>query len=197
MPLNWHYIIAKLPCIKKYKQAENILKAIKRCGSAAIDSGAVPGAVVTLKVDYRTHSHAQSLIAIVYNVKKTGGILVCCDHGVITHSGTNADYWVPMDKYRIFARKEEGCPLRAELAAVCQMIFSGESDPKTCPRILYSKLHERSINATSLVKRGKGCKCKNGWCGKAYGCKKKESNATVGALVMVIAVSEDTDDNTS
>ena len=86
MPLNWHDIIAKLPCIKKYKQAENILKAIKRCGSAAIDSGAVPGAVVTLKVDYRTHSHAQSLIAIVYNVKKTGGILVCCDHGVITHS---------------------------------------------------------------------------------------------------------------
>jgi hypothetical protein len=72
---------------------------MKHCGNAAMESGAAPGAVVTLKVDYRTHSHAQGLLAIVYIVKKTGGILVCCDHGVITHSGTKREYWVPFDKY--------------------------------------------------------------------------------------------------
>jgi hypothetical protein len=65
---------------------------MKRCGNAAIVSVAEPGTVVTLKVDYRTHSHAQGLIAIIFDVKKTGGILVCCEHGVITHSGTKGNY---------------------------------------------------------------------------------------------------------
>jgi hypothetical protein len=158
---------------KNKRQASTALKEMKRYGNAAIESGAEAGAVCTLKVDYQTHSHAQGLVAIVHDVKKTGSILVCCDHGVITHSGTKGDYWVPVDKYKIVARKEEGCPLPADLAAVRQMVLSGQFDPKPCPRISYSKLHELSIDATSPVKRGKGCKYKNGVCGKACGCKKK------------------------
>jgi hypothetical protein len=62
---------------------------------------------------------------------------VCCDHGVITHSGAKGNYWVPVDKYVIVARKEEGCPLPAELAAVHHMVLSGEFDLKSCPRISY------------------------------------------------------------
>jgi uncharacterized protein YbjQ (UPF0145 family) len=77
---------------KNTKQRERAMKEIKKCGAAALELGAAPGAVVTLKVDYRTHSHAQGLIAIVYDVKATGGILFCCEHGVITHSGTSGDY---------------------------------------------------------------------------------------------------------
>ncbi len=144
------------------KQEASALKEIKRCGNAAIVLGAELGAVVTLKVDYRTHSHAQGLIAIIFDVKKTGGILVCCDHGVITHSGTKGNYWVPLDKYVIVARKEEECPLPAELA-----------DPKSCPQISYSRLHKRSINASSPVKRTMGCRYKNEVCGKACGCNQK------------------------
>jgi hypothetical protein len=155
------------------KQEASALKEMKRCGNAAIVLGAEPGAVVTLKVDYRTHSHAQGLIAIIFDVKKTGGILVCCDLGLITHSGTKGKYWVPVDKYVIVARKEEGCPHPAELAAVCHMILSGEFNPKSCPWISYSKLHERNINASSPVKRTMGCRCKNGVCGKACGCSQK------------------------
>ncbi len=156
---------------KKQKASE--LKEMKRCGNAAIVSGAEPGAVVTLKVDHRMHSHAQGLIAIIFDVKKTGGILVCCKYGVITHSGTKGNYLVPVDKYVIVARKEEECPLPAELAAVCHMVLSGEFNPKSCPWISYAKLHERSINASSPVKRTMGCRCKNGVCGKAWGCNQK------------------------
>ena len=139
-----------------------------------MESGAAPGVVVTLKVDYRTHSQAQGLLAIVYDVKKTGGILVCCDHGVITHSGTKTDYWVPVDKYRIVAQKDEGCPLPAELTSVCEMVLTGQFNPKLCSRISYAKLHEMTTSATSPIKIGKGCKRKNGICGKACGCKKKK-----------------------
>jgi hypothetical protein len=155
------------------KQEASSLNEMKRFGNAAIVSGPEPGAVITLKVDYRTHSHAQVLIAIIFDVKKTGGILVCCNHGVITHSGTKGNYWVHVDKYVIVARKEEGCPLPAELAAVCHMGLSGEFDPKSCLWISYSKLHERSINASSPVKRRMGCRCKNRVCGKACGCYQK------------------------
>ena len=67
----------EIALFKKNKQAVQAAKEIKKCGRAAIESGAAPGAVVTLKVDYRTHSHGQGLLAIVYDVKQTGGILVC------------------------------------------------------------------------------------------------------------------------
>ena len=79
---------------------------MKLCGAVAKADGATIGAVVSLKVDYCTPSHANGLLGVVYAVKEeTGGILVCCEHGVITHSGAKADYWVPCDKYRIVAKK--------------------------------------------------------------------------------------------
>jgi hypothetical protein len=88
-------IRAKAMEMKNRRQEENM----KLYGTAAIASGATVGAVVSLKIDYRTHSHANGLLGVIYAVKETTrGILVCCEHGVITHSGTNADYWVPSDK---------------------------------------------------------------------------------------------------
>jgi hypothetical protein len=84
------------------KQESQAIKAMKQCGRAAQAAGAGIGAVVSLKVDYRTHSHVQGLLAIVYEMKEsTGGILVCCEHRVITHDGSRKDYWVPYDKYDI------------------------------------------------------------------------------------------------
>ncbi len=40
------------------QQVASAEKKMRRCGAAAICNGAEPGTVVTLKVDYRTHSHA-------------------------------------------------------------------------------------------------------------------------------------------
>jgi len=61
---------------KNCKQEQN---AMKGCGV---------GAIVSLKVEYRTNCHAPGLMAIVFAVRKeTGGIRVCCEHDVITHSG--------------------------------------------------------------------------------------------------------------
>jgi hypothetical protein len=76
------------------KQESQAIKAIKQCGRAAQAAGAGIDAVVSLKVDYPTHSsHVQGLLAIVYEMKEsTGDILVCCEHGVITHDGSRKDY---------------------------------------------------------------------------------------------------------
>ena len=92
---------------KNCKQDSQAIKATKQCGRAALAVGAGIGAVVSLKLDYRTHLHAQGLLAIVYEMKeRTGGILVCCEHVVINHDGTTKDYWVPYDKYQVCKQRQ-------------------------------------------------------------------------------------------
>jgi hypothetical protein len=71
---------------KNRKQEESAKKTMKRCGDAALKAGISPGAVVTLQVDYRTPYNPEGLVVIVFDVQpRTGGIKVCCQHGVITH----------------------------------------------------------------------------------------------------------------
>ena len=95
------------------KQESQAIKAMKQCGRAAQAAGAGIGAVVSLKVDYHTHSHMQGLLAIVYEMKEsTGGILVCCEHGVVTHDGSRKDYWVPYDKYDVMQGHRTHAQLR-------------------------------------------------------------------------------------
>jgi hypothetical protein len=52
--------------MKNRKQEHNDLKAMKQCGTALMKSGCGKGAIVTLKVDYRTNCHAPGLLAIVF-----------------------------------------------------------------------------------------------------------------------------------
>jgi hypothetical protein len=138
-----------------------------------VRNGAEPGMVVTLKVDYRTHSHAQGLIGVVFGVKPTGGIKVCCEHGIITHSGGPGVYWVPVDKYVVKAKVHKFIPLTDALYAVQNMVLDGNFDEAKAPTISYSKLHEIMIGATSPAKKAPGCKCKNGKCGNQCGCRRK------------------------
>ena len=174
--------------MKNRRQEENAIKAMKLCGAVAVADGVAVGAVVSLKVDYRTHSHANGLLGVVYAVKEgTGGILVCCDHGVITHSGTKGDYWVPYDKYRVVAKKEEVIPLPDAIEQVRNMVLAGKYDANTQNRISYAKLHDILIQSSSPVKKGKGCTCRKG-CKKSCGCKKRGSNVTVDVSAMAIAM---------
>jgi hypothetical protein len=94
------------------KHETSAVKAMKVCGRAALKSGVGIGALVSLKVDYHTHCHAQGLFAIVYRFQENlGGILVCCEHGIITHDGSTKDYWVPYDKYRVIAGNDSTFPI--------------------------------------------------------------------------------------
>ena len=157
---------------KNAKQKASAEKEILRLGTVAVDSGAAKGAVVSLHVDYRTNAHAQALVAIIYDVKKTGGVLVCSEHGIITHDGSANDYWVPADKYRVVAKYDEKIPLPDELIQVRDLVLTDTFDPTGPPRISYNKLHEVMIGATSPLKRKKGCGCKGGRCGNNCGCKR-------------------------
>jgi len=116
---------------------------MKQCGRAAQAAGSGIGAVVSQKVDYHTHSHAQGLLAIVYEMKEnTGGILVCCEHGVITDDGSRKDYWVPYDKYDVKARAQDKCPIEEALLSVRNLVLEGKYNSTDQRRISYSKYHE-------------------------------------------------------
>ncbi len=147
-------------------------------------SGCGKGAIVTLKVDYRTNCHAPGLLAIVFDFKlETEGILVCCEHVLITHDGSVGEYWVPYDKYKVSASRDPTLPFAYELQKVRDMILSGEYNPKEQKRISFSKCVYKEVNSTSPGKRTKGCGCKRG-CNKSCGCKKKVQSITVGVSVM-------------
>jgi hypothetical protein len=168
---------------KNTKQQESAKKAMKQCGDAALKTGISPGAVVTLQVDYRTCYNPEGLVAIVYVVQpRTGGVRVCCQHGVITHDGSKGNYWVPADKYVVKALVGTFLPLPDDLAQVQKMVEDGEFMEKEhqMPRISYSKMHQLQIDANSPIKKSKGCGCKKGKCGKNCGCKKKNMSCHSG-----------------
>jgi hypothetical protein len=159
---------------KNRKQEKSAIKAMKVCGQAALESGVGIGALVSLKVDYCTHCHAQGLLALVYRFQEnSGGILVCCEDGIITHDGTSNDYWVPYDKYRVIARNETTFPISNKLQAMRDKVLTGYFvDDKITPRISFSKYFDIDLGTTSPVKKAKGRSCKKG-CNEGCGCKKK------------------------
>ncbi len=111
---------------------------------------------------------------IVYRFqKKSGGILVCCEHGIITHDGTSKDYWVPYNNYRAIARNDTTFPISNKLQAVRDKVLTGNFvDVKITPRISFSKYVNIDLGTTRPVKKAKGCSCKKGY-NKGCGCKKK------------------------
>jgi hypothetical protein len=110
---------------KNCKEQTSAIKAMKQCGKAALGARAGIGVVVSLKVDYCTHSHAEGLLVVVYKVNEnTGGILVCCQHGVITHYRTRGDYCITYDKYLVVAKADNMVPIQTELQEVWNLVFN-------------------------------------------------------------------------
>ncbi len=117
-------------------------------------SGCGKGAIATLKVDYWTNCHVPGLLAIDFDFKpETGGILVCCECGEITHNMSEGEYWVPYDKCKVSASRDAILPIASELQKVCNMIYSGENNPKEQTRISFSKYVDKEMDSTSPVKR--------------------------------------------
>jgi soluble cytochrome b562 len=154
------------------RQEQMAQKAMKQYQDGVKKLGVSSGAIVTLKVDFRVHYHASGLVGVVYNTKDTGGVLVVCEHGVITSSGSTKDFWVPNDQYKVVARANENAPISTELQEVREKIMNGTYDYSGAPRISYAKYHDILIGASSPTKRSR-CGCKKG-CKKATcGCLKK------------------------
>jgi hypothetical protein len=163
---------------KRKMQQYSAEKEMKRLGEELVAEGLGVGAVVTCKVDYRTFVHAEGLVAIVYKCSEFGGAIVCTENGVLTHDGSEKDYYVPSDKFVIQAGVGEVAVIPDALQKVRDDIMDGKYDYEHMPRISYSKQHQLSTNATSPCKRVI-CGCK-GNCNSRCGCRRKNLDCTSG-----------------
>lgn len=76
------------PCLE-----QSAIKAMKQYAECVKSKGASSGAVVTLKVDHKeVHSHPYGLLGVIYKAVESCGILVVCEHGIITSSGCSKDF---------------------------------------------------------------------------------------------------------
>ena len=161
---------------KRTMQQLSAEKEMKRRGDVLLAEGLGVGAVITVKVDYRMHSHAQGLVSIVYKYSETGGTVVCCESGVLTHDGSKRDYYVPSDKYKLMCAASESAVIPEKLQKVRNDILQGKYDYENMPRISYSKYHQEVMGATSPCKRAI-CGCK-GKCTNRCGCRRKNLDCT-------------------
>ena len=122
----------------------------------------------------------QDFLPLLSILSQSGGILVCCEHGVIIHDGKPREYWVPYDRYKVVADKDTTFPIPPEHQSVCDMVLAGTFDLLAQRRrIFFSKYINIDIHTTGPVKRNKGCSCKNS-CKGSCGCKRKGVNCHSG-----------------
>ncbi len=171
------------------KQEEYAIKAMKMCGKAAVDCGIGIGALVALKVDYRTHCHVQGLLAIVYRFQEhSGGIVVCCEHGIVTHDGTSNDYWVPYNKHKVIAQNDVTFSISNNLQVMHYKVLAGSFvDDRSTPRISFSKYVNIDLGTTSPVKKRRVALARRDVI-RDVDVRRRGSGATVDACAMVIVI---------
>ncbi len=81
-------------------------------------------------VDPRVASHAHGVMAIVFVVKETGGILACANGGVIVNGITKKELWIVADGYALKATHDKMVVLSPNLAEVLKQILAGTFSAK-------------------------------------------------------------------
>ncbi len=97
---------------------------------------------------------------------------MCCEHGVITSSGTEAEFWVPGNKYKAIAGGNAQAAISDQLEMVRKEIKDNTYNYESQPIISHAKYHEIVMERNSPMKRG-CCNCKKGSKVKTCSCGKK------------------------
>ncbi len=71
---------------KRENQHEQAKKMIEMQGKDIADKGAAPGAVVTVKCDYRAVSFTIGIVGVVYEVSTFGGARIATIAGILSFS---------------------------------------------------------------------------------------------------------------
>ena len=108
---------------------------IKMQGKDIVNKGAAPGAVVTVKCDYRAVSFAIGIVGIIYEVSKFGGARIATIAGFLSSGQKKGVWWIPADQYAIrYGASEEAnitTQLKQTRAAILARTYNNnESAPK-------------------------------------------------------------------
>ena len=131
--------------------------------------GSEPGAVVTIRNDYRDVSHPHGTMGVVFEAKESGGIRVCTQWGVIVQGPTRAQYWIPKERYAVTFKKEDMAVISNELDVVRKQVLSNKFDEESHKKVTLPEAHRLLVGGATPQGKRK-CKCRNGNCKAQCGC---------------------------
>ena len=163
---------------KRRAQVEQANRMINAQGKDIEKQGGGPGAVVTVKPDYRAVSHNIGIVGVIYEMKSTGGARVATIAGMLSSGSRKGNWWIPSDQYVIHYKPHEVANITPQLDEIRQAILSGEYNKNnSARRCTIQEAHQVITQAISPCRKSKcscaGGGCKKGRCGcitKGYKC---------------------------
>ena len=143
---------------KRKRQHASAAKMKKDRAKHNVESGTHVGAVVTIQNDYRDCPHPQGLRGIVVQTRETGGVLVCCEYGMVSTGARKKEYWIPSDRYIMTQTKDEDAVLSVKLEQIRNEILSGSFSKSDKDKICLSSAHAFLVGS----KTKKPCRCPKG-----------------------------------
>ena len=148
----------------------------KRHAKIVKSSGVGPGAIVSVKNDYRDISHAHGTIGVVTDCTKSGGVKICTQWGVITQGVAHRDYWIPMARYVVKFKSDEEAAIDDALEEMRRQVLDSTFNEVGHSRITLQEYHRNLVGATPNGR--KSCRCSGGNCTARCGCWNKSPCAS-------------------
>jgi hypothetical protein len=152
-------------------------------GKDIANKGAAPGAVVTVKCDYRAVSFAIGIVSIIYEVSTFGGARIATIAGLLSSGQRKGPWWIPADQYAIRYGASEDANITTQLKQIREAILAGTyNNNKSAPKCSIQDAHQQITQAVSPCRKSK-CGCKGGLCKAGHcGCIKKGFKCTSACL---------------
>ncbi len=120
---------------KRGNQLEQAKKMIKMQGKDIANKGGAPGAVATVKCDYRAVSFTIGIVGMIYEVSKYGGARIATVAGLLSSGKRKGLWWIPADQYALKYGASKDTNITAPLKQIREAILAGtyninESAPK-------------------------------------------------------------------
>jgi hypothetical protein len=163
---------------KRENQHEQAKSMIKMQGKDIVNKGAAPGAVVTVKCDYRAVSFAIGIVSVFYEVSKFGSARIAMIAGILSSGQRKGPWWIPADQYAIRYGANQEANITAQLTKIREAILSGTYNKNEgTPKCSIQVAHQQITQAVSPCRKSKcgysGGLCKAGHCGcikKGFKC---------------------------
>jgi hypothetical protein len=168
---------------KRENQREQAKKMIKMQGKDVVDKGAAPGAVVTVKCDYRAVSFVIGIVGVVYEASTFGGARIATIAGILSSGQRKGPWWIPVDQYAIRYSANDEANIPPQLSTIREAILVGTyNNNDSAPKCTIQQAHQLIIQAVSPCRKSK-CGCKGGECKVGHcGCIKKGFKCTSTCL---------------
>ena len=164
---------------KRNAQLKQATRMMKQQGQHVAASGAGPGAIVTVKVDHRSVSHAIGIVGIIYKIGPAGGARVATEYGLLSAGSKLGVWYIAADQYKVQYTANSEANITPELRGVRNAILGGTYNfNNSAAKITIQQAQQYVTQSISPCKKSK-CGCANRNCRKGFcGCIKKNFKCT-------------------